>query len=57
MSKTKIKYKNPEIAYIKAVKRVMREEVGFIPTKIKTSKKAYKRTKKTIDKNNINFDD
>lgn len=45
MSKTKIKYKDHEEAYIKAIKRVMREEVGFTPTKIKESKKTYNRAK------------
>lgn len=45
MSRTKIKYKNHEDAYIKAIKRVMREEVGFTPTKIKASKKTYNRAR------------
>jgi hypothetical protein len=38
MSKTKLKYKDHETAYIKAIKKVMREEVGFIP-KIKEPNK------------------
>ena len=51
MSRTKIKYKNHENAYIKAIKRVMREEVGFTPTKIKESKKTYNRAKNKCKKN------
>jgi hypothetical protein len=57
MSKTKIKYKDPENAYIKAIKRVMREEVGFTPTKIKASKKTYNRAKNRFSKNDINNED
>lgn len=56
MSRTKIKYKDTEMAYIKAIKRVMREEVGFTPTKIKASKKAYKRTKNKFTQKDIDID-
>lgn len=34
-----------ETDYVKAVKKVMREEVGLIPTKVEKSKKAYNRQK------------
>lgn len=57
MSRTKIKYKDQETAYIKAIKRVMREEVGFTPTKIKASKKTYNRAKNRFSKNDIKDDD
>lgn len=57
MPKTKLKYKDHETAYIKAIKKVMREEVGFIPTKIKVSKKTYNRAKNKYSKKDINLDD
>lgn len=34
-----------ETDYVKAVKKVMREEVGLMPTKVEKSKKAYNRQK------------
>lgn len=42
MSKNK---RNFQEDYIKAIKKVMREEVGLIPTRVQKSKKAYKRSK------------
>lgn len=57
MPKTKLKYKDHETAYIKAIKKVMREEVGFIPTKIKVSKKTYNRGKNKYSKKDVNLDD
>lgn len=43
-----------ETDYVKAVKKIMREEVGLIPTKVEKSKKAYNRQKsKRIDDNDI----
>lgn len=42
--------KDFEKDYVKAVKKIMREEVGITPTRIAKSKKAYNRQKsKKID--------
>lgn len=39
--------------YVKAIKKVMRDEVGLMPTKVEKSKKAYNRNKsKKIDLDN-----
>lgn len=41
---------NFEKDYVKAVKKIMREEVGLMPTRVQKSKKAYNRQKsKRID--------
>ena len=37
-----------ETDYVKAVKKVMREEVGLMPTKVQKSKKAYNRQKSKL---------
>lgn len=34
-----------ETDYVKAVKKIMREEIGLTPTKVEKSKKAYNRQK------------
>lgn len=43
--------------YVKAVKKIMREEFGITPTKVAKSKKAYNRNKIKNDDRNNNFDD
>ena len=48
MSKTK---RNFQEDYVKAIKKIMREEVGLYPTRVQKPKKAYKRSKYK------NFDD
>lgn len=44
-----------ETDYVKAVKKVMREEIGLMPTKVQKSKKAYNRQKSKLitDEDNI----
>lgn len=37
-----------ETDYVKAVKKVMREEIGLMPTKVQKSKKAYNRQKSKL---------
>ena len=37
--------KDFEKDYVKAVKKIMREEVGLMPTRVQKSKKAYNRQK------------
>lgn len=37
--------KNFEKDYVKAVKKIMREEIGLTPTRVQKSKKAYNRQK------------
>ena len=37
-----------ETDYVKAVKKVLREEVGLMPTKVQKSKKAYNRQKSKL---------
>lgn len=39
----KTKKKDFETDYVKAVKKVMREEIGLMPTKVQKTKKAYNR--------------
>ena len=43
--------------YVKAVKKIMREEYGITPTRVAKSKKAYNRNKIKNDDRNNNFDD
>ena len=40
--------KDFETDYVKAVKKVMREEIGLMPTKVQKSKKAYNRQKSKL---------
>lgn len=51
------KKKNFETDYIKAVKKIMREEYGLTPTRIVKSKKKYDRNKTKRDDRNSNYDD
>ena len=45
-----------ETDYVKAVKKILREEYGITPTRVTKSKKAYNRNQmKNIDRNS-NFD-
>ena len=44
----KTKKKDFETDYVKAVKKVMREEIGLMPTKVQKSKKAYNRQKSKL---------
>lgn len=37
-----------ETDYVKTVKKVMREEIGLMPTKVQKSKKAYNRQKSKL---------
>jgi hypothetical protein len=53
---SKNKKRDFETDYVKAVKKIMRDEYGIIPSKITKSKKEYNRKKmKNIDRNS-NFD-
>ncbi len=53
---SKIKKRDFETDYVKAVKKVMREEVGLMPTRVAKPKKIYNRNQmKNIDRNS-NFD-
>lgn len=49
--------RNFETDYVKAVKKIMREEYGIVPTRIAKSKKAYNRNKIKNDDRNNNLDD
>ena len=52
----KSKKRDFETDYVKAVKKIMREEYGITPTRVAKSKKAYNRNQiKDIDRNS-NFD-